>query len=80
MKIAATITALVGALFMGCEGDSLEVRTFTLERLDADEAFGLIQPYVYRDRSTVSISEGLLTVRELPENLDRIGEVLEESN
>ena len=82
MKIAALITAFVGALFVGCEGDSLEVRTFTLERLDGDEAFGLVDPYVYRDRETnpgtMSLSEGLITVRELPENLDRIAEVLEE--
>ena len=82
MKIAALVTAFVGALFVGCEGDSLEVRTFTLERLDADEAFGLVDPYVYRDRETnagtISMSDGLITVRELPENLDRIAEVLEE--
>ncbi len=82
MKIAALVTAFVGALFVGCEGDSLEVRTFTLERLQAEEAFGLVDPYVYRDRETnpgtMSMSEGLITVRELPENLDRIAEVLEE--
>ena len=52
MKIAALVTAFVGALFVGCEGDSLEVRTFTLERLNSDEAFGLVDPYVYRDRET----------------------------
>ena len=82
MKIVALVAASVGALFMGCEGDSLEVRTFTLERLEAEAAFGLVDPYVYRDREgkpgTMSISEGLITVRELPENLDRIAEVLEE--
>ncbi len=77
MKIATLITS-VSALLMGCWGDSLEVRTFTLERLEANEAIGLIEPYVYRDRATLSFSEGLLTVRELPENLDRIAEVLEE--
>ena len=81
MKIVALITASLGAFFMGC-GDSLEVRTFTLERLEADEAFGLVDPYVYRDRSrnpgTMSMSEGLITIRELPENLDRIAAVLEE--
>ncbi len=82
MKIATLITASVGALFIGCQGDSLEVRTFTLERLEAEAAYGLVDPYVYRDREgrpgTMSISEGLITVRELPENLDRIAEVLEE--
>ena len=82
MKIAATIAALAGALFMGCERDSLEVRTFTLERLDAQEAFGLVSAYVYLDRETgpgtIGMSEGLITIRELPENLDRIAQVLEE--
>ncbi len=82
MKIVALITASVGALFMGCEGDSLEVRTFTLERLEAEQAFGLVDPYVYRDREsrpgTMTMSDGLITVRELPENLDRIAVVLEE--
>jgi len=82
MKIVALITATLGALFLGCERDSLEVRTFTLERLALDQAFGLIDPYVYRDREvgpgTMSMSDGLITVRELPENLDRIADVLEE--
>ena len=82
MKIVALITASLGALFMGCEGDSLEVRTYTLERLEGEEAFGLVDPYVYRDREgapgTLNISGRLLTVRELPENLDRITDVLEE--
>ena len=82
MKMATLITASVGALFMGCELDSLEVRTFTLERLEGIEAYSLVEPYVYYDREsrpgTMSIGEGLLTVRELPENLDRIAAVLEE--
>ncbi len=82
MKIVALIAVSVGALFMGCERDSLVVRTFTLERLDAEAAYGLVDPYVYGDRDgnpgTIGISEGLITVRELPENLDRIAEVLEE--
>ena len=82
MKITALIAASVGALLIGCERDSLEVQTFTLERLDPEEAFGLVDPYVYRDREsmpgTMSMSDGLLTVRELPENLDRIAAVLEE--
>ena len=82
MKIATLITASVGALFMGCQGDSLEVRTFTLQRLEAEAAYGLVDPYVYRDREgrpgMMSISEGLITVRELPENLNRIAAVLEE--
>ncbi len=82
MKIATLITASVGALFIGCQGDSLEVRTFTLQRLEAEAAYGLVDPYVYRDREgrpgMMSISEGLITVRELPENLNRIAAVLEE--
>ncbi len=78
MKIAALITATVGALFMGCERDQTEVRTFTLERLDAEEAIGLVDPYIDRDRGAISISGRLITVRELPGNLDRIAVVLDQ--
>ena len=49
MKIVAMITA-VGALVLGCERDSMEVRTFALERLEPDEAAALIEPYIYGDR------------------------------
>ena len=81
MKIAAMITAM-GALVLGCERDSMEVRTFALERLEPDEAAALIEPYIYGERDgaagTLSFTDHLLTVRELPENLDRIAEVLDE--
>ena len=82
MKITALVAASVGALFMGCEPDSLEVRTFTLERLESQDAYSLVEPYVYFDREgrpgTMNMSDGLITVRELPENLDRIAVVLME--
>ena len=81
MKIVAMITAM-GALVLGCERDSMEVRTFALERLEPDEAAALIEPYIYGGREgapgTSSFTDRLLTVRELPENLDRIAEVLDE--
>ena len=81
MKIVAMITA-VGALVLGCERDAMEVRTFALERLEPDEAAALIEPYIYGGREgtpgTLSFTDRLLTVRELPENLDRIAEVLDE--
>jgi len=58
----------------------MEVRTFELERLDAGEAVALVAPYVFEEREgapgEMSQTEGLLTVRELPENLDRIEAVL----
>ena len=82
MKIAAVITVSVGALIMGCERDSMEVRTFTLDRLAPEEAATLVEPYIYGDRKgapgALNFTDRLITVRELPENLDRIAAVLEE--
>ena len=81
MKIAAMVTASV-ALIMGCERDALEVRTFALERLGADDAAALVDPYIYAGREGApgmyNFTDRLLTVRELPENLDRIAAVLKE--
>jgi hypothetical protein len=79
IKLQTMGVALVGLVFAGCQ-DQLEVRTFELERIDAAEAEALISPYVYSDRDgapgATSHAEGVLTVREMPENLERIEEVL----
>ena len=60
----------------------LEVRTFALQHLSNDEAGALIEPYVYWEREgaegRVSATEGALSVRETPENLERIARVLAE--
>ena len=77
----ATTAGVIGAaaLMLGCEPE-LEVRTFDLQRLEGPEAAALVSPYVYTDREgapgSMSHTEGVLTVREMPENLNRIADVL----
>ncbi len=78
---AVLMTAVLAA--GGCARDShLETRTFRLQRMNPDDALKIVQPYVYPDRSgahgAVSATRQALTVRELPENLDRIAAVLKE--
>lgn len=59
---------------------SLETRTFTLQYLRPDDAATMIDPYVYADREgapgRITYTDQTLTVRETPENLDRIAAVL----
>ncbi len=61
-------------------GPELSTRTFALHRLKPNDARGLVAPYVYQDRrgapGMITASEHAITVREVPENLDRIGAVL----
>ncbi len=70
-------------LLAGC-GDEpqLEVRTFELEHLDAGHASALIDPYVYGGREdnpgSMSAIDGAITVRETPDNLDKIERVITE--
>lgn len=77
------VLAFVGFVVGGCQmGESaLDVRTFELEYLEPNAAASLIDPYVYgnRDRNPgmLNIGPGSITVRERPDNLDRIAEVLE---
>ena len=68
-------------------GPNLEVRTFQVETTDAEQLQSvgvLIQPYVYKDRPnapgsmSVSTAANAITVRETPDNLDRIERVLAE--
>ncbi len=77
------VTAMLGAvLFMGCDNNGaagLDVRTFQLEYIEPGAANRIIDPYVFADRGgMVSIEQetGLITVRETPEMLSRIEEVL----
>ena len=60
---------------------ALEVRTFELGYLDPSEAAEMIEPYVYHDREKnpgrIGLGPGSITVRERPDNLSRIAEVLE---
>lgn len=58
----------------------LETRTFALHYLNRGETHELVSPYVYVDRpgaqGALSVGENTLTVRETPDNLDRIARVL----
>ncbi len=62
----------------------LETRTFQLEHLTSRAAIALIDPYVYRDRpgapGTISNPTGIraISVRETPDNLDKIARMLEQ--
>jgi hypothetical protein len=58
----------------------LDTRTFALAYLDPYEAQGLIAPYVYGDREgapgTMSVATAAITVRETPDNLQKIERVI----
>jgi len=83
--VAMVALVLVGGwtiargLSHGDEYGDLEVRTYQLEYLEPEAAHRIIDPYVFGDRGGM-VSRGdqtrTLTVRETPEMLDRIGEVL----
>jgi len=60
----------------------LDTRTFALTHLESYEAEQLIAPYVYGDRAeapgSMSGAPGAITVRETPDNLQKIERVLAE--
>ncbi|MDX1578269.1 MAG: hypothetical protein R3266_07280 [Gemmatimonadota bacterium] len=69
-------------LTQACDaGAELETRTFELQYLAPEEAAEMVTPYVYPDRpgapGVVTHFSSGITIRETPEALDRIGEVLE---
>ena len=77
---------------VGCDADleqrgtlSLETRTFALHHMDATEAAKLIDLYIYAERegapgvaSATKRGSPAISVRETPDNLDRIAAVLAE--
>lgn len=76
---------VVVATLLGCRGDGvpqLETRTFEVLHIEDYVAERLVEPYVYRSREgapgMVSVVDGKVTVRETPDNLRRIEEVLVE--
>lgn len=78
-----SLTILATLALTACNpGNDLETRTFRLESISARQASEIVGPYVYFDREgrpgDMSVTEGALTVRETPDNLDRIASVLEE--
>jgi len=80
----ASLLLLLPALTLGISAcnriPQLEVRTFNLEHRSGYEAAELVEPYVFRDREgapgTMSATPDAVSVRETPDNLDRIGQVL----
>lgn len=78
--MALTTLAAVAALTACDRG--LETRTYRIEHLQAWEVNQLLEPYVYGEREgapgSASASESAITVRETPENLRRIEQVLAE--
>jgi hypothetical protein len=71
----ATLTALACG-----STPHLETRTFELRHIDGGTAETILSPYVYADRpgaaGRISVTRTIVTVRETPDNLERIARVL----
>lgn len=85
MRTVLLVAALGAILLAGCRREPrLETRTFQLNHLRADVAAEVIGPYVYDDRPgakgrlSESGSARTITVRETPDNLEKIARVLEQ--
>lgn len=77
------LLAIVGlGTLMACTGSTLDTRTFELKHLRGGEASNIIDPYVFDDRpkapGQMSFVDDAITVRETPDNLDKIARVLEQ--
>jgi hypothetical protein len=75
----ATLTLLT-VLAACSRTPELDTRTFALAHMDPYEAEALIAPYVYGDRQgaagTMSVATAAITVRETPDNLQKIERVI----
>jgi len=83
MKTKWLISALFVPLLASCGRQTdLDTRTYAVSHLRPHEASALIEPYVYGDREgapgSYSAGEAAITVRETPDNLDKIERVLAE--
>jgi len=83
LRPALALAALLPALGACQPGTpELETRTFSLENMDGATAEILLMPYIYYDRESnpgiMTAADQAVTVRETPDNLDRIARVLEE--
>lgn len=64
--------------------DRLDTRTFAVEHISPEQATNLVRPYVFADRplapGAMSYSSGVeaISVRETPDNLDKIARMLEQ--
>src|SRR2546429_3044800 len=79
-----TWRAITVALLTACSqrGPSLDTRTFALKYLRGSDAVSIVVPYIYTDRPNAkgvfSVSDNAITVRETPDNLDKIARVVAE--
>ncbi len=83
MRTLLPAVACLALLSTACErAPRLETRTFAVNNLAPHQVEALVAPYVYVDRPTnagvMSTGENALTVRETPDNLEKIARVLEE--
>src|SRR5437899_8971791 len=82
MKTHTSCAITVAALLAACSprGPNLDTRTFALKYLRGSDAIPIVVPYVYTDRPNAkgvfSVSDNAITVRETPDNLDKIARVL----
>jgi hypothetical protein len=84
MRIATLALATTLAAAACSRTPKLDTRTFQLEYLSARDAQKIIAPYVYSDRAgapgMISNAEHTISVRETPDNLDKIARVLKEND
>jgi hypothetical protein len=82
MRFPVLLVALVTGTAACSRPPSLDTRTFDLHYLDPGTVEAMIRPYVFSDRPAApgmySTSERTLTVRETPDNLEKIARVLAE--
>lgn len=84
MRTLAPTAACLALLFVAaCQrAPRLETRTFAVHNLAPHQVEALIAPYVYMDRPTnpgvMSAGDRAVTIRETPDNLEKIARVLEE--
>jgi hypothetical protein len=80
MRVATWFALGTLIVVSACGRPRLDTRTFELKALDGDEAAQILAPYVFTDRKdapgAMSHAHGSLTVRETPDNLDKIARVL----
>lgn len=83
MKTLLKCLPAVSLLALGCSNQpELDIRTFNLEHRAGYEAAQLVQPYVFTDREgapgMMSATDEAISVRETPDNLQKIARLLEE--
>jgi hypothetical protein len=84
MHARSSLAPLIAGWLVACSagGPSLDTRTYPLKYLRGGDAASIIAPYVYTDRLSAkgmfTVSNNAITVRETPDNLDKIARVLAE--